>query len=135
LTAYLRRAVLALATSADRPDRLDVVYLEEQAVRDGDLTTRDTEGGTPVPSLRKHHVDIEKLDLLRLGKVAEMVAHAHRSNASYSRTKQEVIEIVVQAVRDNLVELDALKEKMREMVRKKLAGSTSTGGNGRDGSG
>jgi hypothetical protein len=116
----LKRAVLALAAAADRPDRLDVVYLDELAVRQSGLATRDTTGDTPVETLRQHHVDVEKLDLTRLAKVAQMVADAHRSSASHTMTKKHVVELVVQAVKDGLVKVADLKDKMKEEVEARL---------------
>lgn len=56
---HLQRAVLALAAAADRPDRVDLVYLDEQALSMIGLSTRNTMGDTPVETLREHHVDIE----------------------------------------------------------------------------
>jgi hypothetical protein len=116
----LKRAVLALAAAADRPDRLDVVYLEEQAVRQSGLALRNTTGDTPVETLREHHVDVEKLDLTRLAKVAQMVADAHRSSASHTMTKKQVVDLVVHAVEDGLVNVTDLKEKMKEEVEARL---------------
>lgn len=116
----LKRAVLALAAAAERPDRLDVVYLDEQAVRESGLVTRDTAGDTPVETLREHHVDVEKLDLTRLGKVAQMVADAHRSSASHTTTKKQVVDLVVQAVKDGVLSIADLKDKMRKEVEAKL---------------
>ena len=124
----LKRASLALAAAAERPDRLDIVYIDERAVSTGDLATNNTPGNTPVASLREHHVDIEKLDLLRLGKVAQMVASAHRSNASHSMTRKQVIHLVAQAVRDGLVKLDDLQDKMKTEVEARLKECAVKGG-------
>lgn len=117
----LKRAVLALAAAAERPDRLDLVYLDEATVRKHGLATRDTPGDTPVTSLRQHHVDIEKLDLIRLGTVAQLVAVAHRSKASHTITKKQVVDLVTQAVKDGLVQVEDLKDKMKEEVEANLA--------------
>lgn len=117
----LKRAVLALAAEADRLDRLDVVYLEEKAVNDAGLTTSDTLGKTPVVSLRELHVDVVRLDLVRLGAVARMVADAHRTNATLSMTKKDVLDLVVSAVRGKLVGIEDLKGEMRTKVEARLS--------------
>jgi hypothetical protein len=113
-------AMLALAATADRLDRLDVVYLEEKAVHNAGLATSDTPGKTPVVSLRELHVDIVRLDLVRLGAVARMVADAHRTNATLSMTKKEVLDLVVGAVRGKLVGVEDLKGEMRTKVEARL---------------
>lgn len=116
----LKHAVLALAAAAERPDRLDVVYLDEETVRQSGLATRDTNGDTPIEALRAHHVDVEKLDLTRLAKVAQMVADAHRSKASETMTKKAVVDLVVKAVKDRLVKASDLKDRMKEEVEQRL---------------
>jgi hypothetical protein len=118
--ADLQRAVLALAAAADRPEKFDVAYLEEPAVLASGLATNSTPGNTPVASLREHHVDLEKLDFVRLGVVADMVASAHRLDAVLTISKKQVIHLVAQAVRDNLVSLDELKPDMKTKVETKL---------------
>jgi hypothetical protein len=119
-TGDLQQAVLALAAAADRADKFDVAYLDEQAVVGLGLATKNTPGDTPVLSLREQHVDVQKLDLVRLGGVATMVAYAHRSNAVLTMTKKEIIDLVAQGVRKNLVSLDALKGEMKVKVEAKF---------------
>jgi hypothetical protein len=116
----LRRAFLAMAAVADRADRLHLVCLDESDLSKRGLSTRNTEGDTCVTSLRKHHVDVERLDLVRLSEVALLVAGAYRSDACKCLTKKEVIDLVAQAVRDNLVELSVLKDKMKTEVVQRL---------------
>jgi hypothetical protein len=90
------------------------------AEADVGLATKDTPGDTPVVSLREHHVDLEKLDLVRLGVVAGMVASAHRSDAVLTMTKKEVISLVAQAVRGTVVSLVELKGAMKVKVEAQL---------------
>lgn len=116
----VKRAMLALAANAERLDRLDVVYVQETAINDAGLTMFDTLGDTPVVSLRGLHVDIARLDLARLGSVARMVGDAHRTNATLSMTKKEVLDLVVGAVREQLVAIQDLKGEMKAKVEAKL---------------
>ena len=120
---HLETAVLALAASTERPDRLVFVFLDEQHVRTEGLATRDTQGDTPVVSLRGKHVDVERLDLTRLGKVAQMVANAARAETCHQVSKEQVIALVTRAVSEGLVGLEDLKEKMKLAVEQKLQGS------------
>lgn len=116
----LESAVLALAAAADRSDRMDIIYLDEQLVRDGGLALRSSPGATPVAILRERHVDVERLDAVRLGTVAAMIAAAHREKASRTMTKREVIGVVAQAVRRDLLRVSDLKGKMRDEVEAAL---------------
>lgn len=49
-----------------------------------------------------------------------MVADAHRTNATLSMTKKEVLDLVVGAVRGRLVGIEDLKGDMRAKVEAKL---------------
>ena len=119
----LRRAVLALAAAAERVDRIDVAWLATASVDDNGIARKDTLGNTPVASLRGDHVDLVQLDLKRLGKVAELIAEAVGNGNHKRLTKKKVVEIVVQAVKDDLVAVDDLEPKVQEEVRKALDGS------------
>lgn len=116
----LETAALAMAAARDRLDRLDIVYLNEDGIRANGLRTWTTPGNTPVSSLRASHVDIDHLDLSRLGKVAEMIATAHRTNSALLISRLEVLAILVRAVRDGLVSTDALRGDLKTKVEAAL---------------
>jgi hypothetical protein len=49
-----------------------------------------------------------------------MVAEAHRTNATLSMTKKEVLDLVVSAVRGKLVGIEDLKGEMKAKVEVRL---------------
>jgi hypothetical protein len=116
----LEHAALAMAAARDRLDRIDIVYLDEDGIRASGLRTRATPGNTPVSSLRSSHIDVDELDLDRLGTIAGMIATAHRTNAVLKMSRLEVLAIVVRAVRDGLVSTDALRGDLRTKVEAAL---------------
>lgn len=124
----LRKTVLALATAADRVDRMDVAWIAVPAIEAEELCQIRTEGETPVASLRDRHVDLAKLDMIRLGKVARLIAAALTQNQHRRMSKKEVVEIIVEAVHQRLVDLADLKEKVREEVEKELSRSSKSQG-------
>ena len=69
-------AVLAIAAAGERLDKLDIVWLADNELQADGHTLKDTKGRTPVADLTEKHVDICKLDYVRLGKVAQRVAAA-----------------------------------------------------------
>ena len=79
------------------------MYLDEQALRESGLAMQDTTGDTPIETLRRHRFDAEGLDPTRLGTVAQIVADAHRSSASHTMTKKQIVDLVVKTVKDGLV--------------------------------
>ena len=72
-------------------------------------------------SLRSRHVDVAKLDLSRLSIAATLLAQALAQGQHRRLTKREVIEIVVEAVRQNLVSVDEFEPKVKEEVEKPIA--------------
>lgn len=117
----LARAVLALAASAERPDKIDLVYVSEESVGAAELATRDTAGDTPIASLREYHVNIEKLDYVRLGIVAGLIVRALETSAFLRLPKNEVVSLLVEAVRSELVAISDLRGNMKETVLQRLS--------------
>ena len=116
----LRKAVLALAAAAERVDRMDLAWVEEALVRKHEIITALTRGRTPVESLQEHHVDLVRLDVRRLGKVAELLADAIHHGNHCRMTRKQVLAIVAEAVRDDLVPLKDLQRGVQEEVQKAL---------------
>jgi hypothetical protein len=114
-------AALALAATLERPDKLDIAWMTEDAVREEGLLIAPTDGRTPVESLVKSHVDVERLDLVRLSKVAHLVAKAVRDLQCKRLTKNEVVSILADAVQRNILELNMLADLLRDAVQAAIA--------------
>lgn len=121
----IRAVVLALATGADRIDRMDHVWVEEDALRAKGIALNPSESRTPVASLRGQHVDLIRLDLGRLATVATLVAGALTRDQQRRFTRREVIEIVVEAIHHDLLSVSALDPRMREEIENAVAAKPS----------
>jgi hypothetical protein len=121
----IRAVVLALATGADRLDRMDLVWVEEEAFRAKGIALNPSEGRTPVASLRGQHVDLIRLDVGRLATVATLVAGALTRYQQRRFTRREVIEIVVEAIHHDLLSVSALDPRMREEIENAVAAKPS----------
>jgi hypothetical protein len=123
--AKLKEVVLALAANGDRIDKFDIAWLAEETVRAEGLQVSATDGDTPVARLVKRHVDIERLDLVRLGKIASLI-HAAVSGGSHKRlTKAEVQQVLVAAVQAGDLRLEDVKEGLRGELSKALEKSAA----------
>lgn len=71
-------------------------------------------------SLRGRHVDVIRLGVYRPVKVATLVANALEQGQHQRLTKKDVVEVVVQGVREGLVALDDLQDNVRTEARKVL---------------
>lgn len=121
----IRAVALALATGADRIDRMDSVWVEEDTFHAHGIALNPSKGRTPFASLRGQHVDLIRLDLGRLATVATLVAGALTRNQQRRFTRREVMEIVVEAIHHDLLSVSALDPRMREEIENAVAAKPS----------
>lgn len=113
----VRQVALAIAATAERVDKLDIVWVAEEMLRADGVRMQDTNGETPVRAMVKEHVDAAYLDLIRLGKVAFRIAQSIRETRCARYTRQEVITLLTSAVEKRFLDLSALKDKVQDVVR------------------
>ena len=65
----IEEAVLAIAAAGDRVDRLDIVWIADEELQADGQSLKDTAGRTPVTDMVAMHVDVSRLDYVRLGNV------------------------------------------------------------------
>ena len=116
----VEEAALAIASAGDRVDKLDVVWVSGDDLLADGQTLRDTDGKTRVPKLVKHHVDIQNLDYVRLGKVANRIVAAIDGDHYRRLTKKKVLRLLAAAVRERRVDLAKFPEDVQLEVRKSL---------------
>lgn len=111
----LSEIVLALAAASRKVDTMDIVWLPSENLCK-DLAYEDTPGETPIEGLVDRHVNVCKLDYVRLGKVAERIADAIGKGDCRRLPRSKVIEIFVEAVHNGRVKLSSLSERIREEI-------------------
>lgn len=112
---------LAMAATGNRVDKIELAWIPEDDLRaDGQLWL-DTEGRTPVEQLASRHLDVCRLDYVRLGKIAHRVADAIKEGRFERLKKERVLDILVAAIQQRRLELNDLKDKVRAEVNKSLA--------------
>ena len=109
-------AALAIAAAGDRIDRLDLIWLADEELQNDGQTFRNTPGRTPVPELSKLHVDVHRLDYVRLGKVAHRVAGAIEGGRYTRLTKARVTKLLTEAVKQARVDPTGLSDNIRADV-------------------
>lgn len=113
---HVERAALAIAAAAERIDKLDVVWVAEGDLQTDELHIEQTDGRTPIADMVANHIDVQRLDYTRLGKVASRVARALAEQNHRRLTKKSVRRLLVAAVQANALSLDGLDEKLRQEV-------------------
>ena len=119
----LERAVLAIAAAGDRVDKLDLVWISDEALQMDDQSWSNTEGITPMSEMVRQHVDVQRLDYVRLGKVARCVADAVEERRFKRVSRGRVLCLLVRAVGKRQIEIDDLKERVRGEVNRSLGGA------------
>ena len=116
----VQAVALALAAAADRLDRIDVVWLARSAFESADIRFEPTAGNTPVADARGKHLDAIRLDLTRLGMIAEQIALAIRQDEWCRFTRKDVLQLLAEAVSDRRVDSNRLQASVRSDVNNEL---------------
>lgn len=112
----VERVALAMAAAGNRIDKLDVVWIAEGDLAADGQSWEATDGRTPVAELRNRHVDLQRLDYVRLGNVARRVAAAIASEWCLRFSRRRVKMLLVAAVQRGDLDLADLAERVRDEV-------------------
>lgn len=112
----VNEAALAIAAAGERLDKLDIVWLADGELRADGHNLKDTEGRTPLAGLSERHVDICKLDYVRLGRVAQRVVAAIEAQQWRRLTKARVKELLVAAVQQGRLMPNELADGLRAEI-------------------
>ena len=116
----LEEVALAIAAGRDSVDRLDIVWLVDDELKDDGQTLKSTEGRTPVVELSKLHVDVCRLDYIRLGNIARRVVRALEENRYKRISKPRVKKLLTDAAGQGRIDIDALEDKVKSEVLESL---------------
>ena len=100
-------------------EKIDVVVVPEAILTEAGLASEPTEGETPIRDLRSRHVNLVRLDVERLAKVARILAPRIRSGEKVVQfTKLRLMNLVTAAINDKRLKPNDLNEKLREKLGK-----------------
>lgn len=109
-------ATLAIAAAGDRIDKIDIVWLTDDELRNDGQDLKDTTGRTCVAGLANRHVDVCRLDYARLGKIARCVLNSIEKQRYKRFTKKDVKKLLATAVKKDRIKLDDLSDKIRREI-------------------
>ncbi|EID4390596.1 TPA: hypothetical protein RQJ54_003710 [Vibrio vulnificus] len=115
--------IVAFATSMDRPDSIDLIWLDEDELQEKGLSFEQTPGETKFIKMRDRHVNIAELTYEKLGYVGEHIVSQMKNEDNYCRvTKNQLISMVVEASEKNDdFDLSSLKPGWAKHIEKYLA--------------
>ncbi len=114
----LEDVVLVLASTRDQVQRIDLIWLSADEVAGMSIGLERTLGATPVSSLNHKHIDLTGIDLSRLFRLAGSVAEAVEGNRIRRFTEKQVLEILANAVQQDLVLAKSLKPSVIEKIQR-----------------
>lgn len=110
----IEEAALAIAAAWERVDKIDVVWLATDDLQNDGQTLKDTEGRTPALELAELHVDVCRLDYIRLGKVAQRVVTAVKEERYLRLRKARVKSLLTEAVEQGRIDPKDLQKRVCE---------------------
>lgn len=104
--------IAALATTMDRPDVIDLVWLEKAWLEQNDIKIVETLGQSKIESVNHYHRDLSELTHRTLGIVASHIVSQIGNEVNFKRiTKSEVISHVrIASAEANLFSFDDLSD-------------------------
>ena len=117
-TDDLEKAALAIAATRSRVEKVEIVWLADDDLRDDGQTLINTEGETPVPELTGLHVDVCRLDYVRLGKVVSRIANALENSRWRRISKRRIKNLLAEGIQQMRIDPNALQEKVQAEVAK-----------------
>ena len=112
----IEKAALAIAAAGDRVDKLDVVWIPDEELQADGQVLEDSAGRTPVTDMAAMHVDVSRLDYVRLGNVARGIAAAIEANRWRRLTRRRVKALIEDAVDQGRVDPASLGKSLRAEV-------------------
>ena len=113
----VENVALAIAATANRIEKVDVVWLPTEQLLKDRQTFVDSPGETPVADLVDSHVDLSRLDLVRLGRVANRVVEAVGAGRYLRVPKSRVKSLLMNAVATNRIDPRQLSHKIRTALK------------------
>ena len=116
----LEDAVLAVASSMDRANKVDLVWLSREDLEQDNHTLAFDDVPTPVEGLEGRHADVCELDYDRLGNIASHVSAAVKVGKRKKFAEKKVVRLLVNAAKQGRLDIDGLKAKLKERVQAQL---------------
>ena len=116
----LEDAFLAIVTYLDRIEVFDLVTFEKQDLIDQGYALVPSPGETPIKSLVDTHYDICNLNYGNLGFIAKTIYDRVQNDKSKRLAKNELRELIVQAIIAEILEFSKLKPRVRSDIEELL---------------
>lgn len=110
--------VIALATTTDRPDPIDVIWFNRNELEEKGFKLEDSEGKTPYEAINNRHCDIINMNYEKLGDLAEYIIQKFTSDDNNFKRfpKSTVLNLVKKKVQNGDIDIRKLKDKWKTAI-------------------
>ena len=114
----IEKAILALITNSrlERLDRIQVVYFDEDNVKQLGLTLKKSPGDTVISTYTNLHQDMIELNFEKMGKVSALITSALRDKRIKKYNEKKLTALLTRAIESGLVE----HKKLHMLLQHKL---------------
>jgi hypothetical protein len=112
----INKAVLAIASSLEHIETIDIVVLTTESLREYDISIIASSGNTPIESLKEIHRDLSELTFSKLGHIKEHIVERIRNDNLKRYTKGKLKKILLEAIDKGILEFKDLNNSVRNKL-------------------
>ena len=113
----INEAVLAIVSSGQHLETIDVVIMDRQYLTEQGISPVQKEGPTPVDNLRKTHYDLANLTYPKLGIIANHIVEGFKCKRVVRYRERNLRQIMNDAVKVNRLDLSSLSAFIAEKLQ------------------
>lgn len=112
----LSQAILALVSTFERLDKIDVVIIDETDLTSSGFEIESTPGNTPVEKLKQTHKDITGLTYQTIGNFSKLLLDTMGEGRTERYTVKKVRNLLLSAIESGELDIHSLKESLRDSL-------------------
>ena len=112
----IEKAVLAIASSLEHIETIDIVILNTDALLAFGIHIITSSGITPIESLKEIHRDLSGLTFSKLGQIKDHIVERIRNDKLKRYTKGKLKKILLDAINKGVLEIEDLNDSVRNKL-------------------
>lgn len=112
----IEKALLAIASSLEHIETIDVVILNTDTLREYDINIVTSSGNTPIESLREIHRDLSGLTFSKLGQIKDHIVERIRNDKLKRYTKVQLKKLLLDAIDKEVLKIEDLNDSVRNKL-------------------
>ncbi|MHA1894133.1 MAG: hypothetical protein ACTSX4_06510 [Candidatus Helarchaeota archaeon] len=111
------KAVLAIVSSQDHIETIDVVILNTEKIKEYDINIIASTGNTPIEELKDLHKDLSELTFSKLGKIKDHIVERIRNDKIKRYTKGKLKKMLLEAIKNGKLKLNDLNDSVQNKLK------------------